>query len=104
MSVWDQFTGKKNAIGAWAESTHTGPGGRANAATLSAGNKDRSIALPEKFTLEVELRLLGERVANKDESRNRFGRGQQRSDQCVKTETVITKAVDTVQSHYHIEA
>merc|ERR1719223_2285336 len=44
--------------------------------TLQAGNKDRAIKLPSPVSLTISVKKLGQRVATKDESRNRFGHGE----------------------------
>jgi hypothetical protein len=41
--------------------------------TLQAGNKDRAIKLPSPVSLTISVKKLGQRVAMKDESRNRCG-------------------------------
>ena len=56
--------------GALEPSHASGQGARGE--QLRAYNKDRAIELPAEITLKIMVYLMGERVANADESRDRF--------------------------------
>jgi hypothetical protein len=55
--------------------------------TLRACNRDRSVKLPSKFFITIQTRLMGQRVADQDESRNRFGQGERDEKHAVVSET-----------------